>query len=174
MTIRSLPISELEFLKITSNHLELARKFQQLGWANSELHQFAIQVGKRWFELGEQHLEEAIQLNTVKCQRACFSRTYYATYNVSKAVRYLVKGFVSLKGDDHGKAAIELPDDFPDVAKWSSKVSALYEHRLRADYDNWAKTHEEQTLTSEDAINDAAQFIDVARMYLNKKFDMIL
>jgi uncharacterized protein (UPF0332 family) len=174
MATRPLPVPELEFLKLTSNHLELDRKLNQLGWTNAELRQFAVQVGTKWFELGKQHLDEAIRLNAAGCQRACFSRAYYAAYNASKAVRYLVKGIVSLKGDDHGKASIELPDDFPDVAQWSSKISALYEHRLRADYDNWTTTGAEQTLRPDAAINDATLFIDTARTYLNTKFGMNL
>ncbi|MBU9191285.1 HEPN domain-containing protein [Burkholderia gladioli] len=161
-------------MKLTSNHLELDRKLSQLGWTTVELRQFAIEVGMRWFELGRQHLDEAVRLHAAGCPRASFSRAYYGAYNASKAVRYLVKGIVSLKGDDHGKASIDLPDDFPDVARWSSKISVLYEHRLRADYDNWATTGTEQILNPDVAINDAAQFMDAARTYLNTKFGIPL
>jgi hypothetical protein len=39
--------------------------------------------------------------------------------------------------------------DFPDVDRWSKAVAALYEHRLRADYDNWSNTASENALSSD-------------------------
>ena len=43
----------------------------------------------------------AIGLN---CNRVTYSRSYYAAYNASKSIRYIVNGSVSLAGDDHKKA----------------------------------------------------------------------
>ena len=103
-----------------------------------------------------------------------YSRTYYAVYNASKAVRYLVNGDVSLKSDDHGLAAVKLPADLPNVAAWSEKVTVLYEHRLRADYDNWSDTISSNSISCNDAIVLANQFIDETRHYLNDKFGMAL
>src|SRR5690606_23567879 len=98
----------------------------------------AQHVGAAWFHLGDAHLAEAKSLLRLKStpHRAIYSRSYYAAYNASKSIRYLTMGFVSLKGDDHGKAA-ELPVDFPEKEKWAKAISTLYENRLRADYDNW-------------------------------------
>jgi hypothetical protein len=76
----------------------------------------------------------------------------HAAYNASKSVRYIVNGRVSLKGDDHGEAS-ELPDDFPDVDRWSEAITRLYEHRLRADYDNWRTTTSEMSLSASDAVD---------------------
>src|SRR5205823_5562247 len=63
-----------------------------------------------------------------------------------------------------------LPDDFPDVEKWSDIVTKLYEHRLRADYDNWAATRSEHQLTSEQTVGHAEIFLTEARKYLEAKY----
>src|SRR5262249_23050732 len=93
----------------------------------------------------------------------------YAVYNASKAVRYIVDGFVSLKGDDHPKASSGLPDDFPDVDRWSRVVTDLFEHRLRADYDNWDSTPAENLLTAAEAYDLAREFVNRCRAYLSRK-----
>jgi hypothetical protein len=90
-------------------------------------------------------------------------------YNASKSVRYIVTGAVSLKGDDHKKAS-ELPDDFPDVEKWSDLVTKLYEHRLRVDYDNWAATRSEHQLTSGQTVQHAESFLTEAGKHLEAKY----
>jgi len=129
-------VDELRFLKLSGNHLELSQKLMEIGVPAPDVLEFARFVCEAWFHLGEQHLAEASKLNKKQCARAVYSRSYYAAYNVSKATRYLASGHVSLKGDDHGKA-IDLPGNFPDTPRWSKAITTLYEHRLRADYDNW-------------------------------------
>lgn len=126
-----------------------------------------------WMKLAEEHLADAIAAHSAARTRAIYSRSYYAAYNASKGVRYHVNGVVSLKGDDH-KAAPELPDDFPNVDQWSKIVAALYEHRLRADYDNWSNTASENTLAPNDCIIQAQQFLDQCRQYLFQKFGVTL
>lgn len=86
----------------------------------------------------------------------------------------MVHGSVSLKGDDHGKASTDLPTDFPDVAGWASRLSTLYEHRLRADYDNWVSTNSESTITPTQACKEAEDFIAAARSYLKSKCSIAL
>jgi hypothetical protein len=86
-------------------------------------------------------------------------------YNASKAVRYVVRGFVSLRGDDHKKVA-DLPGSFPDVDSWVSKLPLLYEHRLRADYDNWSDTAAENVLAPADCLAIAAEFLRAAEQFL--------
>jgi len=80
-----------------------------------------------------------------------------------------VEGAVSLKGDDHQRAS-DLPDDFPDVAKWASAITDLYEHRLRADYDNWTSTRAELSLTPAATVVLAEEFIAKALSYLEGKY----
>jgi uncharacterized protein (UPF0332 family) len=168
------PISELDFLKITGNHAEFSRKLSALSADNPDVAQYAQFVSEAWFRLGEEHLAEAKNNNLSNCSRSVFSRAYYGAYNASKGTRYLANGFVSLKGDDHGKASVDLPADFPDLATWTTKISGLYEHRLRADYDNWSTTAADQTMTPLEAIQTSEEFINTARTYLNTKFGMKL
>jgi uncharacterized protein (UPF0332 family) len=116
-----------------------------------------------------EHLEDARQSLAANRARATFSRSYYAAYNASKAVRYIVNGLVSLKGDDHPKASSDLPDDFPNVDRWSEVVTNLYEHRLRADYDNWDTTAAEHILTAAASFSLASEFVHRCRLYLSAK-----
>ncbi len=166
-------VEELRFLKLSGNHLELSQKLLELGVPAPDMFLFAQYVCEAWFHLGDEHLAEAMKLVRARCPRAVYSRAYYAAYNVSKATRYIVTGFVSLKGDDHAKA-IDLPGDFPNLATWSAAITNLYEHRLHADYDNWSTTATAFTLTPANAVKSAEKFIDEARAYLNSKFGMTL
>lgn len=167
------PVSELEFLKLSGNHLELARKLSTLAFDAPQLVEYAKHVSQAWFRLAEAHLAEAKTMNLAAAPRAAYSRAYYAVYNASKAARYIREGFVSLKGDDHAKAT-DLPGDFPDVANWGMKIAELYEHRLRADYDNWSATGGSFTLGAAQAISRAENFVDETRGYLTSKCGMTL
>jgi len=164
------PVHELQFLKLTANHLEFDRKLTELHLPNPALGQHAEYIGAAWFHLGDEHLAEVRSLLRLKSVpvRAIYSRSYYAAYNASKGIRYLTAGFVSLKGDDHGKAA-ELPGDFPDKEKWAKLISTLYENRLRADYDNWTTTQADFSESPNDAAKAAQDFIKIARNYINAK-----
>jgi uncharacterized protein (UPF0332 family) len=168
------PVSELEFLKLSGNHLELARKLSTLACAAPDLLEYAKHVSETWFRLAEEHLAEGKTLDPTTCPRAVYSRAYYAAYNASKAARYIKQGSVSLKGDDHGRAATDLPGDFPDVVKWARTLVELYEHRLRADYDNWTTTGKSFAMKPSKAIKHAEKFVNKTRAYLKSKCGMIL
>ena len=122
-------------------------------------------VARKWFALGRTHYADASALDVAVNPRSVYSRAYYAAYNASKAVRYVVRGFVSLRGDDHKKVA-DLPDAFPDVDSWGSRLPLLYEHRLRADYDNWSNTTSENLLSPADCLATSRDFIEVAAQFL--------
>jgi uncharacterized protein (UPF0332 family) len=167
------PIDEVEFLRRVRNHGELSRCLSDLNLPAPDLPEYVRHVAECWFRLGADHLDEAERANTVGCARTTLSRAYYAAYNASKAIRYLVYGVVSLKGDDHGKAS-SLPDDFPEPDKWAEKITDLYVNRLLADYDNWSSTATTHTLTPESALKCASQFLDTAREYVDNKFGITL
>lgn len=93
---KKLSVKELEFLKLTGNHLEFSRKLAALDCPNPDINGFAQQICEAWFRLGEQHLIEAKKMLSIGCDRATYSRAYYAAYNVSKGARYIANGFVSL------------------------------------------------------------------------------
>jgi hypothetical protein len=95
-------------------------------------------------------------------------------YNASKATRYVVRGIVSLKADDHTRAATDLPDDLPNVARWSQQITLLYQHRLRADYDNWCDTQANHSFDTAGSIALATEFLQEVRGYMNGKYGMSL
>jgi hypothetical protein len=168
------PVHETEFLKISRNHRELTNNLNTIGIQAPDVLEYAKQLSRCWFTLAEEHLREANAALAAHCQRAVFSRSYYAAYNASKALRYITKGAVSVKADDHAKASIDLPADLPNVAQWAQDITQLYEHRLRADYDNWSDTATNNTLTPANAIALARAFIDEVRAHVNQKFGQFL
>ena len=128
-------------------------------------------VARKWFELARLHYLDASAADAAANPRSVYSRAYYAAYNASKAVRYVVQGFVSLRGDDHKKVA-DLPSAFHDVDSWVSKLPLLYEHRLRADYDNWSDTASENVLAPPDCLAIAADFLKAAERFLLEDYGL--
>lgn len=165
-----LPLHELELLKRWGNHGELVRKLQELGLVSdlTLLSSHVHAVGSAWFVLGREHLSDAKIALSNRAERAAYSRAYYAAYSFSKAVRFVVHGAVSLKGDDH-RAVADLPSDMPDASSWGRELVLLYEHRLRADYDNWSDTQTKYVLAPADCVDKAERFHDVAEQYLLTK-----
>jgi hypothetical protein len=53
-------------------------------------------------------------------------------------------------------------------------ITQLYEHRLRADYDNWSDTAANNFLSPADTVQAADAFVDEVRTYINAKFGMQL
>ena len=134
-----------------------------------ESHVYA--VAHRWFDLARAHYADASSVDPSVNPRCVYSRSYYAAYNASKAVRYIVRGLVSLKGDDHKRVA-ELPDSFPDVDAWAVRLQLLYEHRLRADYDNWSDSVLENQLSPAECLAAAREFLTVSEEFLFSKYGL--
>lgn len=164
-------VSELEFMKLTGNHGQFAESLRQLGEdrAAERVQKNAFHVGICWLQLATEHLGDAEFALAGNRGRDVFSRSYYAAYNASKAVRYIVGGWVSLKGDDHQKAS-DLPDDFPNIRKWAEMIPKLLEHRQFSDYDNWSFTASQHTLSPNEAYKLAKEFLEDSKAYLNTKF----
>lgn len=131
------------------------------------------EVIKGWFRLAQAHANELEKLDPDQLPRAVYSRAYYAAYNASKAVRYACYGFVSLKGDDH-RSVSDLPDSFPDVESWARDLPIMYEHRLRADYDNWSQTPSEHTLTPTQCADLARRFLGICETFLTEVYKIEL
>ncbi|MDP2996713.1 MAG: hypothetical protein Q8N47_04440 [Bryobacterales bacterium] len=161
------PTDERRALELLKNHAEFKATLVSLTMNGDlpilESHVYA--VARKWFELARMHYVDASAVDAGANPRSVYSRAYYAAYNASKAVRYVVRGFVSLRGDDHKKVA-DLPGNFPDVDSWVSKLPLLYEHRLRADYDNWSDTSAENVLAPADCLAIAAAFLNAAEQFL--------
>ncbi|MBI4908226.1 MAG: hypothetical protein HY820_31660 [Acidobacteria bacterium] len=160
-------------LELLRNHAEFKTTLTSLSMRNDlrTLDAHVHAVARRWFELARAHYTEALGMDPSSSPRSVYSRAYYAAYNASKAVRYVVRGFVSLRGDDHKKVA-ELPDSFPDVDSWVAKLPQLYEHRLRADYDNWSDSLLENQLTPPECLAAAKAFIEVAEGFLVSEYGL--
>ena len=80
---------------------------------------------------------------------------------------------MSLRGDDHKKVG-QLPSSFPEVDSWATKLPLLYEHRLRADYDNWSDTTSENTLSPKDCLNLSREFLAAAKNYLRNEYGLTI
>src|SRR5258708_21980784 len=121
------PIDERKFLELTKNFGKVSRDMGTLGFsqAAADVVEFGHHIGLCWLKLAHRHLADAKASQKQKgTRRAVFSRSYYAVYNASKAVRYVTHGSVSLFGEDHQKAG-DLPDDFPNVANWAVDIIRL-------------------------------------------------
>jgi uncharacterized protein (UPF0332 family) len=170
--VKAPPVDERKFLELTKNFGKVSRDMGALGFNETaaDLVDFGHHVGLCWLKLAQRHLADAKASQKQKgTRRAVFSRSYYAVYNASKAVRYVTNGSVSLFGEDHQKAG-DLPDDFPNVANWAVDITRLREHRQKADYDGWEATAKEFSLTSTKCLSLAKSFIADAASYLESKY----
>ncbi len=165
------PKDERLALELIKNHAEFKANLVSLTMSGDlqilESHVHA--VARRWFQLARMHRDEAAAVDPALSPRTVYSRAYYAAYNASKAVRYIVNGSVSLRGDDHRKVAA-LPDSFPEVDAWTARLPRLYEHRLRADYDNWTDTDSENQLSPPECLAAAREFLMVSEQFLQSEY----
>jgi hypothetical protein len=162
-------------IDLVGNHAEFKRKLVTLS-LTSDLKTWddaVAGVARSWFNLARQHATEMRALDAAISPRALYSRAYYAAYTASKCVRYVVRGAVSLKGDDHRRVA-DLPDSFPDVATWARRLQEMYEHRLRADYDNWSGTPSENSLQPDQCAQFAFEFLSRCEEFLNREYGLAL
>ncbi len=157
------------------NHAEFKEKLTKLKLTSdfAILDAAVVDVIKCWFSLARQHAEELGKLDPEQLPRAVYSRAYYVAYNASKAVRYTSRGIVSLLGDDHRKVS-DLPDSFPEVDTWGRNLQLMYQHRLRADYDNWAQTSTEHTLQPNECVELAREFLVVCEKFLSDKYNVTI
>jgi hypothetical protein len=155
------------------NHAEFKEKLTRLKLTSdfAVLDAAVVDVIKGWFQLARQHAEELGKLDPEQLPRAVYSRAYYVVYSASKAVRYTSRGTVSLFGDDHRKVS-ELPDSFPNVDTWARDLQVMYQHRLRADYENWTQTPSEHTLKPKECAELAQRFLTVCETFLNDAYSV--
>lgn len=123
-------------------------------------------VTKKWMNLAWQHLRIGRSLKeSPRDWRSLVSRSYYAVYNASKAVRFFVDGSVRLDGEDHKKVG-DLPDDFPSRAKWSNFCVELRRDRNLADYEPWEKKQLSLTYRAKDCLQLTEEFLLEVKKYL--------
>jgi len=150
------------------NHAKILNLLSQmagganLSWYNDRVHA----VARQWLLLAYQHLHIARQLvGKPRHWRAAVSRSYYAAYNASRSVRYVVRGQIRLDGEDH-QAVGDLPDDFPLKAKWSTFLTDLRKDRNIADYDAWPGIRGSLSLEPTRSFSSAQEFVKTSRAYL--------
>jgi hypothetical protein len=127
----------------------------------------AADQARLWLSLARDHLSAARSAST-RHWRSQVSRSYYAAYTASRAVRYYVTGHVRQDAGDH-KDVTELPDDFPDRSHWVSALTDLHSARSRSDYDAW--TDVLQSLPREPSVllSLADRFVATAARYLTDR-----
>ncbi len=99
------------------------------------------------YTLGINHYRFASRLGR-HYWRQKISRFYYASYNVSKAVRFDFDGVHSTDVKDHGKVG-DLPTDFPNRATYQNRLSTLRDDRNSCDYDHMIRAADLLNTTSE-------------------------
>ena len=168
-------IDHLGFWRDFKNHAELNRLIEKykLRTVPDDFNVVVHSVAKRWMKLADVHLKDAKMSCSLECRRTFYSRAYYAVYSASKSVRYIAKGFVSDKGDDHQKVS-DLPVDFPDYQKWGSFLRNMYKNRLVADYDGW--TYSKRSLNADLALvfKESRAFVRTAKNYLRANHGIAL
>lgn len=164
-------VDQHEFWRDFRNHAELKQLLKKHGvlTAPAEFDLRVEAVAKCWMKLAVSHLREAKGDCDLQFRRSFYSRGYYAVYNASKSVRYLVYGQVSDKGDDHQKVS-SLPDDFPHVGKWGGFLRDMYKHRLVADYDGWPNSLRALNTDMSATLDKCSDFIKISKRYIRTKF----
>lgn len=136
-----------------------------LNWYDARVREAA----RHWFLLAAQHLRIARRLSSrPRDWRAVVSRSYYAAYNVSRSVRYLVHGFVKFDGSDHTIVG-DLPADFPQRASWSTFLVDLRKDRNVADYAPWTGMLSTLSQLPEFSLDRVEQFVKESKQYLRAR-----
>jgi uncharacterized protein (UPF0332 family) len=122
---------------------------------------------KQLIRLAQSHLRFAKATTGKECWRQKVSRSYFACYLASRAIRLAISGQYNTDIKDH-KNIGELPDDFPSVSTWQNFFITLRADRNMADYDHTAKTSSLE-MSSTQYIDKTANFIMEVKLYLQRK-----
>jgi hypothetical protein len=118
------------------------------------------------FKLGDEHYRFASTLHNLHW-RQIISRSYYAAYNISKAVRLMVNGSYSKETKDHENVG-QLPDDFPNKNTYANRLRILRDDRNLCDYDHTA-TEGDLAFPVADYLKLVDDFIIDTRKYLKSR-----
>ena len=156
-----------DFLK--SNPRKIIRCLSNI-LSSSELQKIDDEIKvnvKQLIRLGESHLRYTRSLSGLGVWRQKVSRSYYACYSLSKAIRLAHEGMYSVEANDHKKIG-DLPDDFPDRDIWSNKMTKFRADRNISDYGHKAKERDLE-YTSSQYLIEAENFIKEAKAYMKRK-----
>lgn len=125
------------------------------------------------YKLGLYHYKFAISLSRPHWRQK-ISRLYYASYNVSKSIRFDNDGNHSTDVKDHTKVGV-LPNGFPAKSTYENELTNLREDRNSCDYDHVVKadkllksTTEYSTLVKQ-FLQDAHDYLTTRGITLGKK-----
>lgn len=121
---------------------------------------------KKLYDLSLLHYRFAVKLPNPHWRHKV-SRLYYSSYAASRAVRLYVAGEHSTDVKDHQKIG-NLPDDFPERARFNNKLALLRDDRNTCDYDHTSCAGDLFMSTSE-AIRITKNFLEEVREYLISK-----
>jgi len=150
------------------NHAKVRRVLEGLagGTSLAWYHDGVRIVARHWFLLARQHLRVAQQIDTEpRFWRSVVSRAYYAGYNCSRCVRYLVRGSIKFDASDHQEVG-DLPDDFPQRAVWSTFLTDMRKDRNLADYEPWKGARLGLSIAPTASVARVREFLKVSRSYL--------
>jgi len=153
------------------NHARVLRILKShSGRSNVRWYHDAVRnVAHHWFLLASQHLRVARQLvSEPRVWRTVISRSYYAAYNASRGVRYLVKGSVKLDASDHQDVG-DLPDDFPQRPAWSTFLTEMRKDRNIADYEPWIGMRSTLSHPPSVSVTRTDEFLRESKAYLRAK-----
>ncbi|PJI44189.1 MAG: hypothetical protein CTR54_08000 [Rhizobium sp.] len=116
------------------------------------------------YALGVHHYRFAVKV-TAPYWRQKISRLYYASYNVSKSVRFDYDGNHSTDVKDHSKVGA-LPNSFPNKATYENELSTLREDRNSCDYDHLVK--------ASDLIRSTSEYTRLVTSFLRDSHDYLI
>ena len=161
-------MKEPHILLLNKNVGELRRQLAGILSAKSarafdaEIKENVVQL----FKLGEEHYRFASNVHGSHW-RQIVSRSYYAAYNISKAIRLMVNGHYSKEVKDHDHVG-HLPDDFPNKSTYANKLGLLRDDRNLCDYDHTA-FQTDLSATVGDTLRLLEGLVTDARKYLRER-----
>jgi hypothetical protein len=162
----STKLKEPSFLLAASNtrkmihNLEHLLELSALAALRSELDRNVALL----FKLGEDHLAYATEATRGGHWRQSISRSYYAAYNVRRAVALHFDGNFATDISDH-KEVSKIPTGFPDAATHANHLGVLRDDRNLADYSHLAE-EADLVFSPRQALANAIAFRDAAKTYL--------
>lgn len=115
------------------------------------------------YNLGVSHYRFAISLQRPHWRQRV-SRLYYATYNISKSVRFECEGTHSTDVKDHSKVG-SLPATFPNRATYENELSTLRDDRNSCDYDHMIR--------ASDLVNNTTHYSNLALSFIRDAHDYL-
>jgi len=160
-------MSEIELLKKNPNKLANLLSCALSQAEQDKIINIAHKHTKLLMKLSRHHLLFAISIKGNYAWRQKVSRSYYACYNASKALRLFNRGHYSQESKDHEKIG-DLPKTFNDKPFWDNFLTKLRSDRNLADYDHVKKSIDME-YTPKEYLKHSEKFFNEAKAYLKDR-----